>query len=385
MKAAVYHKPKDVRCENVPDPRIEHPRDAIVRITATAICGSDLHIYNGLFPQFGRMVMGHEFVGVVIDVGHEIRNLKRGDRVVVPACIACGRCFFCTHQMPVACEESNPEHWGAKGGTFKEKGGAMFGFTNLYGGVAGGQAEAVRVPFADVGPRRIPERLSDDQAIFLSDILPSGWAGVDWAGVKGGETVVVFGCGPVGLMALKAAWLRGAERVIGVDVLPYRLRMAERVCGVETLNPMAVDVADAIIEMTHGRGADVCIDAVGMEAHRGPLERLSNIFHLQMGTISVLKNVLSSVRRGGHVSILGVYGTNYSAFPLGQWFDKGVTIRAGQVPVHVYIDKLIDLLVSRQIRTDDIITHPLNLSDVSHAYGIFADKQDGCVKVVMRP
>ncbi len=385
MKAAVFHKPKDVRCENVPAPKIQDPRDAIIKVTATAICGSDLHIYNGLFPQFRKQVLGHEFMGIVEEVGSEVKNLKKGDRVVVPFPIACGHCFFCEHDVPTACEESNPQHYGPKGGVFSQKGGGLFGYTDLYGGYDGGQAEAVRVPYADYGPRKVPAHLSDEQALFLTDILPTGWAGVDWANVRGGETVVVFGCGPVGLMAQKAAWVRGAKRVIGVDVLPYRLNMAREVCKSEIINGHEVDAVETIIEMTGGKGADVVIEAVGLEADRKWYDKLSALVHMQRGTIKVFDQCLHAVRRGGVVSVLGVYGTNYDNFPLGAWFDKGVQIKAGQAPVHNYIDHLVNLVQEGIIRTDDIITHKLRLEDVAKGYEIFNKHEDNCVKVIMKP
>jgi S-(hydroxymethyl)glutathione dehydrogenase / alcohol dehydrogenase len=385
MKAAVFHKPGDIRCENVPDPKLLHDRDAIIKVTSTAICGSDLHIYNGYFPQPRNMVLGHEFMGIVEEVGMGVDNLKKGDRVVVPFPIACGNCFFCSHHVPTGCENSNPKNFGPKGGILTDKAAGMFGYTDLYGGYDGGQAQYVRVPFADYGPRKIPDELTDEQALFLTDILPTGWAGVDWANVKGGETVVVFGCGPVGLMAQKAAWLKGAKRVIGVDVLPYRLEMAKKAANSETLNSKEIEIADAIIEMTDGHGADVCIDAVGMEADRNLFEKASDILHMQSGSIKVIRDCVSSVRRGGVISVLGVYGTSYDNFPLGQWMDKGVQIKTGQAPVHNYIDHLLDLLVSKQMRTDDIITHTMTLDEVSTGYKIFNNKDDNCVKVIMKP
>jgi S-(hydroxymethyl)glutathione dehydrogenase/alcohol dehydrogenase len=308
MKAVVFHKPKDMRVETVDDPSLEDGRDVIVRVTATAICGSDLHLYNGFFPQAKPLVMGHEFMGIVEDVGSEIRNLQRGDRVVVPFPIACGGCFFCAQGLPVQCERSNQKHHGPEGGLFDQKGGALFGYTDLYGGYNGGQAEYVRVPYADVGPRKVPERFSDEEVLFLTDILPTGFSGVEWAGVQGGETVAVFGCGPVGLMAQKCAWVRGAGRVIGLDIEPYRLDMAKRSANAEVINVKEGDPVEAIRAMTDGRGADVCIDAVGMEAERSLLDKAKNVLHMQMGTINVLKMCFSAARRGGAVSILGVYG-----------------------------------------------------------------------------
>jgi alcohol dehydrogenase len=385
MQAAVFHKPKDIRYEHVNDPIIEEPTDALVRVTSTAICGSDLHIYNGLFPQAKPLVPGHEFMGIVEDVGAEVRNLKKGDRVVVPFPIACGSCFFCTHELPTACEHSNEKHYGPRGGVLHEKGGGLFGYTDLYGGYSGGQAEAVRVPWADVGPRKVPESLSDEQVLFLTDIFPTGWTGVDKARLKGGETVAVFGCGPVGLMAMKSAWLQGAARVIGIDILPYRLEKARTACKAEIIDASKLDAVDTLIGMTAGRGPDVAIDAVGMEADRSLMEKAAAVAHMERGTMKILDQAIKSVRRGGFVSVLGVYGTTFDNFPLGTLMDKGLTIWAGQAPVHNYIDHLIGLIAEGRIDTSDIISHKLPLADISKAYSIFNKKEDDCVKVVLQP
>jgi len=385
MKAAVFHLPKDIRVDTVDDPTLEHPRDAIIKVTSTAICGSDLHIYNGLFPQPRPLVLGHEFMGIVEDVGADVKNLKRGDRVVVPFPISCGQCFFCTHDFPIHCENSNPEHYGPEGGILSQKGGGLFGYTDLYGGYRGGQAEYVRVPFADVGPRKVPDNFEDEQVLFLTDIFPTGWAGVTWAEMKGGETVAVFGCGPVGIMAQKAAWLQGAGRVIGIDIEPYRLEMARRTANSEVINASEQDPAEAVRAVTEGRGADVCIDAVGMEANRNFFDKAIAAMHMERGTIDVLKKAVSTVRRGGVVSVLGVYGTSYDNFPFGQIFDKGVSFKTGQAPVHVYIDQLIKLVTEGKVKLDDIITHRLPLSEARHAYDIFNKKEDNCVKVVLKP
>lgn len=385
MKAAVFHKPKDVRFEDVPDPAIEDPRDAIIRVTSTALCGSDLHIFNGFFPQFSKMILGQEFMGVVEELGSEVRNLKKGDRVVVPFPIACGRCYFCEQGVPNGCENSNPQHWGPQGGIIRQKGGAMFGYTDLYGGYDGGQAEAVRVPYADFGPRKVPDSLSDEQALFLGNTLATAWSGVDWAGIRGGETVVVFGCGPVGLAAMKCAWARGAGRVIAVDILSYRLSMAKEAGHAEVINADLEDPVEKIIEITNGRGADAVIDAVGMDADRSFIERAANALHMQAGTIKVFNQTFSAVRRGGRVAIIGVYGSNYDNFPLGQWMDKGVQVRMGQAPVHIYLDELLLMMEGGKIATDDLITHRLPLSEVVNAYRLFNKKEDGCVKVVMKP
>lgn len=383
MKAAIFHKPKDIRVESVDDPRIEDPRDIILRVTSTAICGSDLHIYNGAFPQLRPMALGHEFMGVVEEAGSEVRTLAKGERVVVPFPIACGTCWFCTHAFPTQCENSNP-NYGADGGLIRNKGAALFGYTDLYGGYSGGQAEYVRVPYADYGPRKVPEGLSDEQVLFLTDILPTGYSGVDWASVQPGETVAVFGCGPVGLMALKAARLKGAH-TIGIDIQDYRLDKAREVTGAKTFNISTEDAIEGIRDLTSGRGADVCIDAVGLEVDRSIGEKILNVLRLQRGSITAVELCFRAVRRGGRVSILGVYGTDYDNFPLGQMLDKGISVFTGQAPVHNYIDRLLSHIQNGDLKTDDIITHRLPLSEIAHGYEIFNKKQDDCVKVVLHP
>jgi alcohol dehydrogenase len=385
MKALVFHKPKDVRVDTVDDPKIEESRDVILKVTSTAICGSDLHIYNGLFPQPKPLVLGHEFMGIVEEVGSSVSNLKVGDRVVVPFPISCGQCHFCSMDLPTHCENSNPEHYGPEGGLLTGKGGGLFGYTDLYGGYSGGQAEYVRVPYADFGPRKVPENLTDEQALFLTDIFPTGWSGIDWAGLKGGETVVIWGAGPVGIMAAKSAWLKGAGRVISVDIQDYRLAMAKRAANVETINYNDGDAVEKIRQMTGGYGADVCVDAVGMEADRSIWTKALNVIQGEVGTMRVLERCLDAVRRGGVVTVLGVYGTPYDNFPLHQWFDKGIQIKGGQAPVHNYIDHLIELVSSGKVVLEDIITHKVPLTDAAKMYDIFNNKEDNCVKVVLKP
>lgn len=385
MKAAVFHKMKDIRVDNVDDPRILDPRDAIIRVTSTAICGSDLHIYNGMIPQAHNMVMGHEFMGVVEEIGAQVKNLKKGDRVIVPFPISCGSCFFCQHGHYPHCENSNPDNYGPEGGLLTEKGAALYGYTDLYGGYAGGQAEYVRVPFADVGPVKVSDQFTDEQVLFLTDIFPTGYSAVHWGEVKGGETVAVFGCGPVGLMAQKVAWIKGAKRVIGIDLEDYRLDMARRSAKSETINLKHVDPVEAIRDMTGGRGADVCIDAVGMEADKSLLDRAKSVIHMEKGTINALRMCFSAVRRGGIVSIVGVYGSPYDNFPLYQIFDKGLTLKMGQAPVQLFVDELYSWVDQGKIVLDDIITHTLPLDQAAHAYDIFNSKQDNCVKVVLKP
>ncbi|GAB2455401.1 glutathione-dependent formaldehyde dehydrogenase [Hymenobacter qilianensis] len=386
MKALVYHGMKDVRVDNVEDPEIEDARDAIIRVTSTAICGSDLHIYNGGIPQPRPMVLGHEFMGIVEEVGKGVGNLKRGDRVVVPFPIACGTCFFCNHELPGHCENSNPDHYGPEGGVATEKGGALFGYTDLYGGYNGGQAEYVRVPYADFGPRVIPDSLTDEQALFLTDIFPTGYSGIDWGEVKGGEFVVIFGAGPVGIMAAKSAWLRGAARVLIVDPLEYRLDKAQQTAHCEALVwHDHKQVVEVIRELTQGRGADVCVEAVGFEPVRNLADRAKAVINFEKGSMKVLEACMSGVRRGGIVTVLGVYGSPYDNFPLHQFFDKGITLRGGQAPAHKHIDKLLKYVVDGKVQLDDIITHTLPLSQAAHGYDIFRNKKDNCVKVVLKP
>ena len=385
MKALVFHKPKDVRVDTVDDPTIEDAGDVILKVTSTAICGSDLHIYNGYIPQPHNMVLGHEFMGIVEEVGNGVSKLKVGDRVVVPFPISCGTCHFCNMSLPTHCENSNPEMYGPEGGLAKGKGGALFGYTDLYGGYSGGQAEYVRVPYANFGPRKISDNLTDDQALFLTDIFPTGWSAIDWAELKGGETVVVFGCGPVGIMAMKSAWLRGAGRVIGVDILDYRLEKARLTANVETINGKDVDAVEVIRNMTGGYGADVCVDAVGMETEHSFWASAKNLIQGEMGSMMTLQRCFDAVRRGGTVTVVGVYGTPFDNFPLHQWFDKGIKLRGGQAPVHNYIDHLINLVETGKVTLEDVITHKVALSDAAKMYDIFNKKEDNCVKVVLKP
>ena len=387
MKAARIHGPKTVTCDNVDDPKIQEERDVILKVTATAICGSDLHIYSGALPQPRPMVLGHEFMGIVEEVGKGVNNLKRGDRVVVPFPIACGHCFFCDHSLPGQCENSNPEHYGPEGGLLTEKGGALFGYTDLYGGYDGGQAQYVRVPYADYGPRKVPENLTDEQVLFLTDIFPTGYSGIDWAKVQGGETIAIFGAGPVGIMAAKSAWLRGAARVVIVDTLQYRLDKAKATANCETIlwEDGPKDVVAQIREMTGGRGADVCVDAVGFEPDRSLLDKAKAVVNLEKGSPKVLEACMSAVRRGGYVTVLGVYPTTYDNFPIGQFFDKGISIVGGQAPAHRHIDKLLEYVVEGKVKLDDIITHRMPLTEVSHAYDIFKRRVDDCVKIVLDP
>ncbi len=385
MKAAVFHKMGDIRVDNVDDPKIEQPEDIILKVTSTAICGSDLHIYDGFVPQLRDMVLGHEFMGIVEEVGPNVTKLRKGDRVVVPFTIACGQCFFCQQGFHPSCEHTNPEHYGPQGDLLKGKGGGMFGYTDLYGGYNGGQAEYVRVPHANVGPKIIPDGLDDEQVLFLTDIFPTGWSAVKWGKVKPGDTVVIFGSGPVGLMAQKAAWLNGAERVIAVDPLDYRLAKAKALNNVDILNANEDDLREKIYAMTDGRGADVAIDAVGMEANRNVLEKAKAVFNAEKGTSKVIEMCTEAVRRNGVVSVVGVYASPYDNFPIHRIFDKGLIMQFGQAQTHVYIDECFEMVRSGKVVLNDIITHRLPLSQASEAYDMFKKKTDDCVKVVLKP
>jgi len=387
MKAAVIHGPGKITCDNIDDPQIENQDDIILKVTSTAICGSDLHIFSGGIPQPRPMVLGHEFMGIIEEVGKGVTHLKPGDRVVVPFPVACGSCFFCNHELPGHCENSNPEHYGPEGGLLTQKGGALFGYTDLYGGYDGGQAQYVRVPYANFGPRIVPDSLTDEQALFLTDIFPTGYTGIDWGEVKGGETVAIFGSGPVGIMAAKSAWLRGAARVIVVDTLQYRLDKAKATANCETVlwEDGPKGVVEQIREKTHGRGADVCVEAVGFEPERSLLDKAKAVVNFEKGSVKVLEACMSAVRRGGIVSVLGVYPTTYDNFPIGQFFDKGIIMKGGQAPAHKHIDKLMNYVIEGKVKLDDIITHRLPLTEIAHGYDIFDKKEDGCVKVVLDP
>jgi threonine dehydrogenase-like Zn-dependent dehydrogenase len=387
MKAAVIHSPGNISYDQVDDPEIKDKTDIILKVTATAICGSDLHIFSGGIPQPRPMVLGHEFMGIVEEVGKGVTKLQVGDRVVVPFPIACGSCFFCEHDLPGHCENSNPDHYGPEGGIMTEKGGALFGYTDLYGGYDGGQAQYVRVPYANYGPRKVPENLTNEQVLFLTDIFPTGYSGIDWGDLKGGETVAIFGAGPVGIMAAKSAWLKGASRVVVIDPLKYRLEKAKLSADCETIlwDNGAEEVVEQIRAITHGRGADLCIDCVGFEPARNLLDRAKAVVNFEKGSVKVLEACMSAVRRGGIVSIIGVYPAPYDNFPVGQIFDKGIIIKSGQAPAHKHIDKLLSYVVDGKVKLDDIITHRLPLSRIAHAYDIFNKKEDGCVKVVLDP
>ncbi|WP_151632417.1 zinc-dependent alcohol dehydrogenase [Noviherbaspirillum aerium] len=389
MRAAVWHGKRDIRVDNVPDPEIINPRDAIVKVTSTAICGSDLHLYNGFVPTMEKGdIIGHEFMGEIVELGSEVKNLKIGDRVVVPFPIACGNCFFCDEKLYSVCENSNPnaamaeKMWG-------HSPAGIFGYSHLTGGYAGGQAEYVRVPFADVGPIKVPDGLTDEQVLFLSDILPTGYMAAEACDIKPGSVVAVWGCGPVGQFAIQSAYLLGAERVIGIDRFPERLRMAREISKAITLDYEEVDIASALKEMTGGRGPDACIDAVGMEAHgmgmMGAYDRVKQAMSLETDRPVALRQALMACRNGGVVSIPGVYGGFLDKIPFGSIMNRSLTIRTGQTHVQRYMRPLLERIQKGEIDPAVIITHRMALDDAPHGYDIFCNKQDECIKIVMKP
>ncbi|TCN32056.1 zinc-dependent alcohol dehydrogenase [Sinorhizobium americanum] len=389
MKALTWHGKGDIRCESVPDPAIEDEGDAIIKVTACAICGSDLHIYNGLIPAMEHGdVVGHETMGEVVALGKAASKLKVGDRVVVPFTIACGECFFCQRGFHSACERTNPDRekavkmWG-------NSPAGLFGYSHLLGGYSGGQAEYLRVSHADVGPIKVPEELTDEQVLFLSDIFPTGYMAAEFCDIESGDTIAVWGCGPVGQMAIRSAFLLGAERVIAVDTVPERLRLAET-AGAATLDYMKEDIYDRIMEMTHGRGADACIDAVGTEADsRASLDslvdRVKVAAYLGTDRPHVLRQAIHCCRNFGTVSIVGVYGGYLDKIPFGSAINRGLTFRMAQTPVQRYLPVLLDRIRIGEIDPSFVITHRGSLEEGPDLYQTFNKRADGCVKVVMKP
>ena len=388
MRAVVWEGKYNVQVKHVPDPEIVNPRDAIVKVTLTAICGSDLHLYNGFIPTMeSGDVLGHEFMGEVVEVGTEVKNLAKGDWVVVPFAIACGRCFFCRRDLWSLCDNTNPNAWIADT-AYGYSGSGLFGYSHMYGGYAGGQAEYVRVPFADVGPIKIYEPLHDEQVLFLSDIFPTGYMAAENCRILPGDTVAIWGCGPVGLFAIKSALMLGAERVIAIDRFPDRLIKAQQ-CSAETINYSEVNVLEALKEMTGGRGPDACVDAVGMESHGASLihmyDRAKQALMLETDRPQPLREAILACRKGGTVSIPGVYGGLLDKFPIGAAFAKGLTLKMGQTHVHKYMPVLLDKIRRGDVDPSFVITHRFSLEDAPQAYRMFRDKEDECVKVVMKP
>ena len=390
MKATCWMGPQKMEVREVPDPQILNKRDAIVKISSTAICGSDLHLYNGFLPMMEPGdIMGHEFMGEVVEVGGGVKNLSVGDRVVVPFPIACGNCNACQAEAYSLCENSNPNAYIAEKMLGHASAG-IFGYSHLTGGFAGGQAEYARVPFADVGPLKVPEGMTDEQALFLSDILPTGYMGAEMCGIEPGDTVAVWGCGPVGQFAIASAYLLGAERVIAIDRFPYRLQMAREKAGAITINYSEVDsVADVLKDLTAGRGPDHCIDAVGAEGHTHGVaylhDRAKQMMRMQADRPIALREASYACRNGGTVSVIGVYAGIIDKFPMNAVMNRSLTIKTGQCHVHRYMKPLLERIEKGEIDPTFIITHRMSLEDAPTGYDEFLTKEDECVKVVLTP
>ena len=383
MKALCWHGKRDVRVERVPEPKIINPSDAIVRVTSTAICGSDLHLYNGFIPTLKEGdILGHEFMGEVVDVGRNVKKLKVGDRIVVSFCIACGACWQCQHQQFSLCDNTNPNAvLNANLNGFS--GAGLFGYTHLYGGYAGGQAEFVRVPFADVGGLKVPEGLTDEQVLFLSDIFPTGYQAAENCNIQPGNIVAVWGCGPVGQFAIRSAFLLGAHKVIAIDDVAERMVMAEQ-AGATTISANE-NIYEALKEITGGRGPDSCIDAVGMEAHGSVYDSVKHSMRLESDRPVVLRQAMRICRKGGTLSIPGVYSGFIDKIPFGVAFAKGLTLRMGQTHVQKHMRPLLDRIQRGEIDPSFIITHEVPLANAADAYTMFARKENGCIKVVLKP
>jgi threonine dehydrogenase-like Zn-dependent dehydrogenase len=391
MRANCWYGKQDVRVETVPDPKILNRRDAIVKISSTAICGSDLHLYNGFMPTMEKGdILGHEFMGEIVEVGPDIKNRKVGDRVVVSFPISCGNCFFCKQEMYTLCENSNPNAWMAEK-MFGHSPCGIFGYSHLTGGFAGGQAEYARVPFADVGTLKVPDSLPDEQVLFLSDIFPTGYMAAEMCDIKAGDTVAVWGCGPVGQFSMASARLLGAERVIGIDRFPERLRMAlEGAKADDVINYEEQNTYEALMEMTGGRGPDACIDAVGLEAHGGhgivyAYDRLKQAVMSETDRPIALREAIMACRNGGVVSVIGVYGGLIDKFPMGSFMNRSLTMRTGQCHVQRYWGKLLERIEKGEIDPSFVITHPMRLEDAPQGYDIFTNKEDDCIKIVLKP
>tara|TARA_Y100001968_G_C19404568_1_gene742926 strand:- start:644 stop:1837 length:1194 start_codon:yes stop_codon:yes gene_type:complete len=389
MRALTWHGTHDVRVDSVPDPEIVNPRDAILKITSTAICGSDLHLYDGVIPGVAPGdVLGHEFMGEVVETGKD-STLKKGQRVVVPFTISCGGCFHCQIKQYSACENSNPaEKQDMSATLYGHPMAALFGYSHLTGGYSGGQAEYVRVPFSDVGPIVIPDHLEDEKVLFLSDILPTGWMGAENAEIQHDDTVAVWGCGPVGLFAIQSAIVMGASKVIAIDHYPHRLELAKQL-GAEVIDFRTTNVREALMEMSGGIGCDAVIDAVGMEAHGFAIDNMIDIAKQKVGIgadrASALKQAILAVRPSGRVSIPGVYGGMTDKFPLGALMEKGLQVRSGQTHVQRYTKDLLEKIEDGTLDTTFLISHRLPLEDAAHGYKCFREEQDTWTKVILKP
>lgn len=390
MKALVYHGTTDVQVDDVPDPIIKDPEDVIIKITLTAICGSDLHLYDGYVPIMEKGdILGHEFMGEVVEKGANVKKLKIGDKVVVPFPIACGHCYYCKNGLWSLCDESNPNKKLAEKAYGYSPAG-IFGYSHLFGGFAGGQAEYARVPFADVGPIKIPGGIPDEKVLFLSDIFPTGYMAAENCNIQSGQAVAVWGCGPVGLFAIKSCLMFGADKVIAIDRFPERLELARSFGNVAILNYEKTEsMVDALKDLTGGRGPDACIDAVGMEAHGGDIgglyDKVKQTVRMETDRPTALREVIQACRKGGVVSIPGVYGGLVDKIPMGAAFNKGLTFKMGQTHVHRYLKPLLDRILNDEIDPSGIISHRMHLTEAPYGYEIFKKKKDNCVKVVLKP
>lgn len=387
MRALTYHGAKDVRVDNVPEPKLQEKDDVILRVTATAICGSDLHLYRGKIPKTEEGdIFGHEFMGVVEEVGSEVTAVKKGDRVVIPFVIACGNCFFCQHDLMSACETTNTGPGAAINKKIIPPPAALFGFSHLYGGIPGGQAEFVRVPKGNFGPFKVNGSLSDEKVLFLSDILPTAWQAVTNANITKGSTVAIYGAGPVGLLSAACAKMLGAEQIFVVDHNDYRLQYAKDTYGAIPVNFDKVDAAEFIIEQTKGhRGVDGVIDAIGFEAKGSMLETIMTNLKIEGSSGAALRQCMAAVRRGGVVSVPGVYAGPIHGFLFGDAFDKGLTFKMGQTHVHKYLPQLLEYIENGDLSPEAIITHRMNLSDAAKGYEIFEKREEECRKVILTP
>jgi threonine dehydrogenase-like Zn-dependent dehydrogenase len=394
MKAVTWHGIEDMRIDTHPDPEIQDPTDIVIKVTSTAICGSDLHLYGGIMPGMKEGdIVGHEPMGEVVEVGRDISHLKKGDRVVVPFTIACGHCWFCDHEFYSLCDTSNPNAEMVSK-IMGHSPSALFGYSHLMGGIPGGQAEYLRVPHADVGPIKVPDGMSDEQVLFLSDIFPTGWMGAENADIEPGDTVAVWGCGPVGQFAIQSAWMMGAGRVIAIDMVPERLEMAKTIGKAEVIDTSKAKVYDTLQEMTQGRGPDRCIDAVGTEAHAtgGLAEKVIDVYDRVKQTFSiesdrpfVIREMAMCCRKGGTLSIPGVYVGFADKIPMGTIMNKALTIKTGQTHMQRYMQPLMDKIVAGEIDPSFVITHTAPLEHAPELYKKFRDKEDGCIKVVLKP
>ncbi len=389
MKAVCWYGTNDVRVETVPDPKIINPRDAIVKVTSTTICGSDLHLYDGYIPtmQPGD-ILGHEFMGEIVEIGSEVKQLQKGDRVVVSSMIGCGHCFYCQEQLWSLCDNSNPNAWMQEK-LFGFGTSGIYGYSHLFGGYAGGDAEYVRVPFADHGAIKVPKDIPDEKLLPISDAFPTGYMGADLCDIQPGDTVAVWGCGPVGQFAMRSAYLLGAERVIGIDRFPERLQLAQDFAKAEIINYEEVDAGDALREMTGGRGPDACIDAVGLEAHgmgiEGAYDAAKQAVRLETDRPHVLRQMILACRKGGTLSVMGVYGGFLDKMPLGAFMNKGLTLRTGQMHGQKYMPRLLEYVVSGEVDPSNVFTHRLPLTEAKQGFDMFKDKKDNCIKVLLQP